>query len=71
MRPQIKTVSDHRNKESTLFKNLEYEKISKNIPQKFNIKTFEQIRKSNPNIDFLKDKVDFGKIIRKGILIFN
>jgi len=66
IKPQIKTLFNHINYESRVFKNLELDKVSNNQPQKLSIKTFEQIRKLNPDIDFVKDKVDLKSLIKQG-----
>lgn len=66
-RPCRKIV-DIRNCETNLFKNLEFETnlLTKNKTN-LSIKSFEQIRKMNPEINFVNDQVDLVSLIGEGI----
>ncbi len=54
-----------KNMSRNLFKNYEYEKVIKNAPQKPLILSFDEMRRLHPEIDFLRDKVDFSSLIRE------
>lgn len=63
-KPQVRQIN-HKNYQSNMFKNYEYERNTYNPGTKSTIKTFEQIKRLNPEIDFIKQKVDLSQFVRE------
>jgi len=63
IRPQVRQIN-HKNYDSNIFKNLEDEKTGRDVVTlKPSIKTFEQIRRLNPEISFKRDKVNISQLV--------